>query len=59
MVTGLDGKPIADTRDLINRTAAIKPGGKGEFSVLRSGSELKLRVEVGRRPPIPTARGER
>ena len=59
VLAGLDGKPITDTRDLINRTAAIKPGGQGEFSVLRSGKELKLRVEVGRRPPIPAARRER
>ena len=52
VVVGLDGKPIADTFDLINRTAAIKPGSQGEFAVLRGGSELKLRVEIGRRPPI-------
>ena len=52
VVTGLDGKPITDTRDLIERTAAIKPGGQGEFSVLRAGSEVKVRVEAGRRPPI-------
>jgi serine protease DegQ len=52
VVVSLNGKPVADTRDLINGTAAIKPGSQGEFLVLRSSGELKLRFEAGRRPPI-------
>lgn len=59
VVTGLDGKPIVDTRDLIERTAAIKPGGQGELSVLRAGGELKLRVEVGSRPHLRAGQGGR
>ena len=59
IVTGLGGKPVIDTRDLIERTAAIKPGGQGEFSVLRAGSEFKVRVEAGRRPPIRAGRAQR
>jgi serine protease DegQ len=56
VVTKVDGKPVIDTRDLIERITAIKPGGQGEFTVLRSGNEQKVRVEVGRRPAL---RGER
>jgi len=52
VVTGFGGKPIIDTRDLIERISAIKPGGQGEVTVRRSDSELKVRIEVGRRPPI-------
>jgi len=52
VVVALDGKPIADSRDLVNATAALKPGQAGEFTVLRPEGERKLRVEVGRRPPI-------
>ena len=52
VVVSLDGKPIEDTRELINLTAAIKPGGQGEFTVLRAGREVRLRVEVGRRPAL-------
>ena len=52
VVVSLNGKPVADTRDLINGTAAIKPGSQGEFLVLRSSGELRLRFEAGRRPPI-------
>ena len=33
-------------------TAAIKPGTRGEFTVLRKGAELKLAIEAGRRPPL-------
>lgn len=59
IVTSMEGKPVADTRDLIERTAAIKPGNQGEFAVLRDGNEVKLRVEVGRRPPISNERKQR
>jgi len=55
VVIAVDGKPVSDTRDLVNGTAAIKPGGQGQFTVLRAGAEVKLRVEVGRRPPLRTA----
>ena len=59
VVVSLDGKPIEDTRDLVNGTAAIKPGGQGEFTVLRAGGEAKVRVEVGRRPPLRAEAGAR
>ena len=55
LITGLDGKPIEDSRELVNRTAALKPGTQAEFRILRGGKELKLRVELGRRPPLRTA----
>ena len=55
VITGLDGKPIEDSRELVNRTAALKPGTQAEFRILRGGKELRLRVELGRRPPLRTA----
>lgn len=55
VIIAVDGKPVSDTRDLVNGTAAIKPGGQGQFTILRAGAEAKLRVEVGRRPPLRTA----
>ena len=33
VVTALDGKPVNDTRELIERISAIKPGGQGELTV--------------------------
>ena len=52
VVVSLNGRPVADTRDLINGTAAIKPGGQADFAIMRAGGDVKLRVEVGRRPPL-------
>ena len=59
VVVALDGKPITDTVDLINRTAAIKPGSQGEYTLMRSGAEVELRVTAGRRPPIRPEGGRR
>jgi S1-C subfamily serine protease len=53
IVTAVNGKPIRDVTDLINATAALKPGERGEFTVLREGREAKLAVEVGTRPRPP------
>ena len=53
IVTAVNGKPIRDVTDLINATAALKPGQRGEFTVLREGREVKLAVEVGTRPRPP------
>jgi Do/DeqQ family serine protease len=52
VVAALDGKPVSDTRDLIERTAAIKPGGQGKLTVLRGQTKLEVQLEVGRRPPL-------
>ncbi len=59
LVVAVGGKPVSDTRDLINGTAAIKPGAQGEFTVIRDAKEMKLQVKAGRRPPIRRAREER
>lgn len=59
VIVAVDGKRVADTRDLINATAAVKPGTRGEFTVQREGKEMKIPVEVGRRPPVRAARGGR
>jgi serine protease DegQ len=57
IVTALDGKPVADTRDLIDKISSMKPGAKAEFTVQRSGDALKVTVEAGKRPPIRAQRG--
>jgi serine protease DegQ len=52
VVVAVNGQPVADTVDLINRTAAIKPGEDGSYTVLRGRDEVQLTVKTGRRPPI-------
>ena len=59
MIVAVDGKPVTDTRDLINATAAVKPGARAEVAILREGREMKVSVEVGRRPLIRAAEGQR
>jgi len=46
----LDGKPISDSLDLINRISAVKPGNATQVTVLRNGREERLSVRVGTRP---------
>ena len=52
VVVAVDGKPVRDTVDLINQTAAIRPGESGRYTVLRGRDRLDLEVKTGRRPPI-------
>lgn len=56
VVVSVDGKRVADTRDLINATTAVKPGNKTSFAVIRDGNRLDVPVEVGRRPPAGSPR---
>jgi len=51
LIVAVNGKPISDTGALINETAALAPGTRGTFGVLRDGKPLSIPVEVGRRPP--------
>ena len=57
VVVAVNGKPIPDTGALINETAALAPGTRGTFGVLRDGKPLSVPVEVGRRPP-PARNGQ-
>ncbi len=56
VVVAIDGRPVKDTVDLINQTAAIKPGESGRYTVLRGRDQVELDVRTGRRPPIEQAR---
>ena len=51
IIVAVNGKRISDPGDLINETAALAPGTRGTFNVLRDGKPLSVPVEVGRRPP--------
>ena len=51
IIVAVNSKPISDTGALINETAALAPGTRGTFDVLRDGKPISIPVEVGRRPP--------
>ena len=59
VIVAINDKPIADTAALINTTAALAPGARGEFKIRRNGKEIGLQIEVGRRPPQPRSRAPR
>jgi serine protease DegQ len=50
IVVSINGKDIGDTGALINETAALSPGTRAPFKVLRSGEPLVISVELGQRP---------
>ena len=56
VIVAINDKPIADTAALINATAALAPGARGEFKIRRDGKETGLQIEVGRRPPQPRSK---
>jgi serine protease DegQ len=49
-VVSINGKEISDTAALINETAALNPGTKAQFKVMRGREALSLPVELGQRP---------
>jgi serine protease DegQ len=51
-VMSINGKEIGDTAALINETAALSPGTKAQFKVMRGREALSLAVELGQRPVV-------
>ncbi len=49
-VVSINGKEIGDTAALINETAALNPGTRAQFKVMRGREALSLAVELGQRP---------
>ena len=46
----VEGKPVADTTEMLNLIAQLPPGGKAKMTVLRKNREAALDVTVGKRP---------
>jgi serine protease DegS/serine protease DegQ len=46
----VDGKPIHDPKGMLEIVAGLAPGRNAQFRVRRAASELKLPVQIGRRP---------
>ena len=49
IVLTVEGRPVHDIRQLMNRVAALPPGRKVEVQVLRDGQKKTLSVELGER----------
>ena len=50
IVIAINGKEIADTAALINETAALRPGTRAPFKVMRGSKSVTINVELGQRP---------
>ena len=49
-VIAINGKEIADTAALVAETAALRPGTRTQFKVLRGDQATTIAVELGQRP---------
>ena len=50
ILLSVEGKPVADTNDMLNLIAQLPPGGKAKMTVLRKSRETTFDVMVGKRP---------
>ena len=50
ILVSVDGKPVADTTEMLNLIAQLTPGNKAKMTVLRKSREATLDVVVGKRP---------
>jgi serine protease DegQ len=53
ILLNVDGKPIANTSEMLNLIAQLVPGGKSRMTVMRKNRQETLDVTVGRRPREP------
>ncbi|MBV8659970.1 MAG: Do family serine endopeptidase [Burkholderiales bacterium] len=51
----VDGKTVADTNEMLNIIALLKPGASAKMTVLRKSRETTLDIVVGKRP-VSTAK---
>jgi serine protease Do len=50
VVTAIDGKGIADARDLTRRVATVLAGASADFTIQRQGAPKTIKVLIGARP---------
>ena len=51
VVTTVGERPVANTTQLLNAVAALKPGSEAAIGVQRGAQALQLKLTVGQRPP--------
>ncbi len=56
VLIAVKGEPVRDPRAMLDMVAALPPGQKADFRVLRGDTEVELSVEVGRRPTPASGR---
>ena len=51
ILVSVEGKPVADTTEMLNLIAQLTPGQKAKMSLLRKSQETSVDIVVGKRPP--------
>jgi len=51
VLLAVNGKPVADSTDMLNSIAALSPGAVAKLRLLRERAETEVTVTIGRRPP--------
>ncbi len=55
IIVDINGREVADTRDLIDTVSAMPPGTKIKLGVIRDGARISLTVELEEREPAADA----
>ncbi|MEE8526037.1 MAG: Do family serine endopeptidase [Thermoanaerobaculia bacterium] len=55
VILRVDGRPIADNRELIDYISSQPPGAKVKVDVFRNGKEIQKQIELGERPGSESA----
>ncbi|HEY8027713.1 MAG TPA: Do family serine endopeptidase [Burkholderiaceae bacterium] len=55
ILLAVEGKPVADTIEMLNLIAQLTPGSTAKMTVLRKSEQSKVDVVIGKRPRIKRA----
>jgi serine protease DegQ len=55
ILIAVDGKPVADTTEMLNLIAQLTPGSTAKMTLLRKSQQSKVDVVIGKRPRIKRA----
>jgi serine protease Do len=58
VITAVDGKPIADARDLARRISSMPPSTTVKLAIIRSGAEKTVNLTLGELPNTRESRAE-
>jgi len=56
ILVAVDGAKVVDSNAMLNQIARLAPGTKASLQILRDRQEMRLAVEVGRRPKVSAER---
>lgn len=56
VVVAVAGQPVANTAELLNRVAALKPGSEAAIDLQRGSQAVQVKLTVGQRPRQPAQR---